>query len=189
MPKRARNVSIFAGCLIIGTLLGSAGAYALGPQFEEPEAQEDFSGARYAVAGLYTDSVTKLPQELSDSEIAQTIQADSVRLLRADSDVSTFVSLDDRGALCLIVFRSGTDWAAGTACSGPEQFNARGLGVRLTTPEGISEQYLLPPTALRTAGDLAESGILAVDPDLSSEARESMSSTVGIDLMGAPRYE
>jgi hypothetical protein len=189
MFKRTTNAGVFAGCLIVGILGGSATAYALGPQFENPEPEADYSGAHYDVPGLYVDSVAELPRELQASDIAQTLQADTVRLLRADSDVSTYVSLDNRGALCLTVFRAGHEWAAGTACTGPDEFAARGLGVRLTTPEGISEQYLLPHDVVEAGGSLAENGLLIVDPHLSSDARADLSKRANIELMGAPRDE
>jgi hypothetical protein len=176
--KRKKTAFVIAGGLI-GTVLGVTVANVATAQFAGPE-PTSYVGSTYDLGLLYEGEAAELPTELRQSEMAETMDLASLRLVESDSDSSTYVAVGERGMLCMIVFLGGAEWTASTACAGPDRFADGGLGVRTTGEVGAIEQYLVSDSAkmsdasdslARSTYTQVGSNLYEVDPMLNKQSR------------------
>ncbi|MFB8191351.1 hypothetical protein ACFC14_18690 [Microbacterium sp. NPDC055988] len=181
--------------ILLGVLVGGAGGATLSSLAASGQSTPelpDFSGARYDIQALYEGEPVAFPDPMLYSEVAQSVDPSSVRLLDQQDDSSTYVGIGENGMICLIVYLDHEEWTASASCTSPEQFDRVGVGLRTTGEAGAAEQYLISDTAAEGAFARSRAvgavqpltkNLLTVDPFLSEEERAAAVSdvpTVGI---------
>ncbi|GAA3667309.1 hypothetical protein [Microbacterium marinilacus] len=144
------------GASLAGIALGVGANAALAAAASAPRVVDEYrsvsADADYDLK-ILSESMTfedSLPEELPISEIAGGLDGDSARLLEVGEESKSYALKNDVGELCIVVFIPGEDWISGTACTDPETFAKKGLGLIVEAPlEGISEEKYLVPDAMR----------------------------------------
>lgn len=127
--------------------------------------------------------MAQLPADVPSSELGDGgLQPETLRLVASAEKASTYVALNKKNQLCVIVYISGSDWTAGSTCTTPDLFMEGGLGLRIGNPSTSYETYLVPDAATRGTSTFAKSrgldsptaNLIVVDPELSSEGRTKL---------------
>lgn len=142
---------VAAGILVFGVTAASgasepANAGSAGT-FLEPV---DATLADYGIASLSQSrgAVSEpIPSEIRPEDLGnEGLNVDSAHFLGEANGAKYWAALDNTGRLCLVAYIPGDDWVAGTGCQDPEAFKALGTNIRLTSPAGDLEAYLVADT-------------------------------------------
>lgn len=118
------------------------------------------------------------------------LRAESVRIVSANATANTYVALNTKNQLCLVVYIPGPDWTSGSTCTTPELFAQGGLGLRIGNTSDAYETYLVPDSVAAKSSLVAKvkgltvggpavktssTNLIVVDPELSSASRRNLS--------------
>lgn len=182
-----------SGALILGLTAGAAGSLLASSQADnasddpnapqDPPVTETYATSDYSFAAFETLPPAQLPEEARSSELSQSVDLDSARLLHHDGATKMYTATDYDGLLCLIISIEGDDWVTATTCDTPDSFAKGGIGVRTHGELGSGEAYLLPDAIAANAplevGTLTagteSNNLVLLDPYASQDERDALS--------------
>lgn len=188
MPRKSiLRVLVATGALTLGVGAGVATSTyitdAAHASTNEPAAAVGHSIEEFAITDTGRLPSTGLPDEMLTSDLPETINLKTARLLHQEDKTSIYAAISKKGEMCLITFIGGEQWVVSTACTSLDQFAKTGLGLRTDGVAGASESYLLPDAMAsrisRGTGSLKlgseSSNLVTIDPFAANTERVSIS--------------
>jgi len=150
--KKSARLSWITG--IIGVIVGASALAGASPGADH--SADSYDLALLSDAGILSPA-SALPDDFDFADLDDEIDPGTLRRVAATGHATIFTAFNASDELCVIssIDVSADDWAVGSACQGPDSFNARGAALRMTSPTESVEAYVLPDSAvaaLRAAG-------------------------------------
>ncbi len=153
--KKSTRLSWVAGVAgVTGVIVGASALAGASPG--TARSADSYDLALLSDTGIVS-AASALPDDFDFANLDDEIDPGTLRLVATTGHTALFTAFNATGELCTIssIDVSADEWAVGSACQGPDSFNARGAALRMTSPTESVEAYLLPDgavAALRAAG-------------------------------------
>jgi len=149
-----KNTRLYWIAGVTGAIVGASALAVASPRTDHATDSYDLALLSGASIG---SPASALPDDFDFANLNDEIDPGTLRLVATTGHAAIFTAFNTSGELCTIssIDVSADDWAVGSACQGPDSFNARGAALRMTSPTESAEAYLLPDSAvaaLRAAG-------------------------------------
>ena len=149
----------------IGVAALAAGGIALGASFASAS-ENDATKPDLALLSKAASPADALPKWYVDGPGGEFLDLKTVRAVDVTDGTGFWTARNRAGEVCLVNMVPGE--MAGTACATPKEFNAHGVGVRVSVPAAAVEAYLVPDSVAR-----ASNVVHAVDKGATATATSS----------------